>query len=110
MPQYAYRIQPTRNGMLADGPTADEADVIGRHFEYLRELTAEGRVLLAGRTLTADESSFGIVVFEASSEAEAREMVAADPAVRHGVMRAQLWPFRVALWSERGPQRGDGGS
>jgi uncharacterized protein YciI len=109
MPQYAYRIQPTRNGMLADGPTADEADVIGRHFEYLRELTAEGRVLMAGRNLTADESSFGIVVFEAGSDAEAREMVAADPAVHHGVRHARLWPFRVALWSGRGP-RGDEGS
>jgi uncharacterized protein YciI len=107
MPQYAYRIQPARIGMLADGPTSDEAEVVGRHFEYLRELTAQGRVLLAGRTLATDDSAFGIVVFEADSEAEAREMVAADPAVRHGVMRAQLWPFRVALWSEHGPRPGD---
>ena len=110
MPQYAYRIQPTRIGMLADGPTADEAEVVGRHFEYLRRLTAQGRVLLAGRTLATEESAFGIVVFEADSEAEAQALVAADPAVHHGVMRARLWPFRVALWSERGPQRGDAGS
>ena len=26
-----------------------------------------------------------------------------DPAVKHGVMRAELFPYRVALWSKSGP-------
>ena len=110
MPQFVYRIRPTRIAMLAAGPTDREAKVVGEHFEYLKALTAQGRVLVAGRTLTTDDQAFGIVVFEAESEAAAEELVAGDPAVSHGVMRAELWPFRVALWSARGPRVGVGGA
>lgn len=104
MPQFIYRLQPTRPAMLAEGPTEREARIVDEHFDYLKQLTAAGQVFLAGRTLTVDEGAFGIVVFEAESEAAARELVSADPAVRQGVMRAQHWPFRVALWSAKAPQ------
>jgi uncharacterized protein YciI len=103
MPVYIYRIQPTRLEMLSSGPTDREAAVVAQHFEYLKGLTTAGQVLMAGRTLTTDERTFGVVVFTAGSEAAAGEVVAGDPAVRHGVMRAELLPFRVALWSEKGP-------
>ena len=104
MPQFAYRIQPTRIAMLADSATDVEAGVIARHFAYLSDLTARGQVLMAGRTLAAGDDTFGIVVFEAESEDAARRLMLDDPAVSQGVMRAALWPFRVALWSARGPQ------
>ena len=103
MEQFLYRIQPTRLGMLTDGPTEREAAIVGEHFSYLEDLVAKGRVLMAGRTLTADESTFGIVVFVAPSQAHAQELVRNDPAVLHGVMRAQLFPYHVALWSHTGP-------
>lgn len=105
MPQFIYRITPTRPGMLADGPTERESEIVGRHFEYLMRLTEAGQVHLAGRTLTTDERSFGIVVFSAASESLAQQLVAGDPAVQEGVMRAELLPFRVALWSDSGPRR-----
>lgn len=108
MPQFAYRIQPTRLAMLAEGPTEREARVVARHFAYLSELAERGQVLFAGRTLTADEQAFGIVVFDAASEDAARRLMQGDPAVAEGVMQAALWPFRVALWSARGPQPGSG--
>ena len=60
MPQFLYRIRPTRLGMLTDGPTEREAQIVGEHFAYLRALTEHAAVLMAGRTLTADEHTFGI--------------------------------------------------
>jgi uncharacterized protein len=99
MPYFVYRIQPTRPEMLSAEPTELEARVVAEHFAYLSALTAQGIVILAGRTLTADERSFGIVIFEADSESAARELMSRDPAVLQGVMRAELWPFRIALWS-----------
>jgi uncharacterized protein YciI len=99
MQQYLYRIQPARLGMLTDGPTERESEIVGEHFEYLQRLTAEGTVLMAGRTLNDDERTFGIVVFVAESEPAAAELVHNDPAVKHGVMRAELFPYRIALWS-----------
>jgi uncharacterized protein YciI len=95
--RYIYRIKPTRPAMLTDGPTAAEADVISRHFDYLQRLTEAGVMILVGRTLTTDDETFGVAIFEASSEAEARQVLADDPAVREGVMQGALFPFRIAL-------------
>jgi len=100
---FLYRIQPTRLGMLTQGRTEHEAKIVNEHFVYLQRLTDEGTVLMAGRTLNEDERTFGIVIFVAESEAEAAEVVRNDPAVRQGVMCAELFPYRIALWSRRGP-------
>jgi uncharacterized protein YciI len=95
--QYLYTIQPTRAEMLSEGTTPEEAQIVGQHFAYLKALTDQGIVILAGRTLNTDESSFGIVIFNAASEEAAREVMHNDPAVRQGVMRAKLYPYRVAM-------------
>jgi len=89
--------------MLVEGPTALEALIIGEHFSYLENLVANGIVLMAGRTLNTDERTFGIVVFMTRSELEARELMNGDPAVKKGLMKAELFPFTVALWSSKGP-------
>ena len=99
MQQYLYRIRPTRVEMLTDGPTDAEARIVGEHFEYLKALAEAGRLLIAGRTLTADDSTFGIAVFTAASPLAADAVLADDPAVIQGVMRGEVFPFRVALWS-----------
>jgi len=84
--------------MLTDGPTDAEAASTKAHFDYLQGLTLRGVVHLAARTLTADEATFGIVILSVESEDEARRIVREDPAVRDGVMHADLFPCRVALW------------
>ncbi|MCC7494972.1 MAG: hypothetical protein IT204_21670 [Fimbriimonadaceae bacterium] len=103
MPQYLYRVQPTRLAMLTDGPTAAESDSIRRHFAYLKEHTVAGTVLLAGRSLTVDARTFGIVIYLAPDGAAANDFAANDPAVRDGVMRVEVFPFGIALWSAAGP-------
>jgi uncharacterized protein YciI len=95
--EFVYRIQPTRVEMLRDGPTQEETAIVNEHFNYLKDLTAKGVVILAGRTVTNDESAFGIVIFRAASEEAGREIMNGDPAVKKGVMRAALFPFKVVL-------------
>lgn len=99
--QYLYRIRPARPAMLTEGPTPEEEAIVGAHFTYLRGLTERGVVILAGRTLNSDERSFGIVVFNAEDDDAAGQIVRDDPAVRGGVMTAELFPYRVALIRER---------
>jgi uncharacterized protein YciI len=101
MPQFLYRIAPTRPAMLSEGPTEHEAAIIGEHFRYLQDLVARGVVLMAGRTLNTDDRAFGIAVFVAPSHAKASEIMLSDPAVKHAVMKAELFPYRIALWSPR---------
>ena len=95
--QYIYQLRPNRLQMLIGGRTSEEEDLIAQHFDYLKALMVLGIVMLAGRTMTADKHAFGIVIFRANSEEEARGIMEKDPVVQHRVMRAELYPFRVAL-------------
>ena len=89
--------------MLVEGPTDQEVAIIGEHFSYLERLVAKGVVFMAGRTLNTDDSSFGIVVFVASSELEALALMNGDPAVKQGLVKAELFPFTAPLWSTKRP-------
>lgn len=100
MSQYLYRVRPARDGFLAS-PTPREVSAVEAHFRYLAELTDRGVVLLAGRTLNEDASTFGIVLFEALSDTDARAILQADPAVAAGTFTAELFPYRIALASPR---------
>jgi uncharacterized protein YciI len=95
--QFLYRVQANRAEVRKNGPTPEEATILTAHVQYLKKLTREGVTILAARTLNEDETSFGIVIFRAASEDAAREVMNNDPAVKNGVMRASLFPFRVVL-------------
>jgi uncharacterized protein YciI len=97
MPTFLYYLQPTRAAMLTEGPTPEEKDAVSRHFAYLKALTEQGVVLLAGRAQTTGPETFGIVLFHAEEEDAARALMESDPAVIDDVMRATLYPFGVAL-------------
>ena len=97
---YLYRIQASRPEMLTHGPTPEEAETVSQHFAYLKQLTEQGVVVLAGRTLNTDASSFGIVILQADSEEAARNVMQHDPAVQRQVMRAELFPYRIALMAK----------
>jgi len=94
--EYLYVLRPTRTEMLTEGPTPEEAEVLGRHASYLQELAGDGRALLFGRTQTTDENTIGIVILRADSEAMARGMMEDDPVVSANVMGADLFPYRIA--------------
>jgi len=98
--RYAYVIRLNRPEILTEGPTPDESSALDEHFAYASDLTTRGIVQMAGRTLTTGETGFGIIIFTAESEEEAVQIMNNDPAVVHHVMRAELFPFRIALLSE----------
>lgn len=97
MLQYLYRLQPIRTELLTQGPAEAEAAGIAAHFAYLQKLTTAGTVLLAGRTLNHDATSFGLVIFQVESPEAAEAIMNADPAVQQKIMRAELFPYQIAL-------------
>ena len=99
--QYLYRLQLVPR--LVDETNWTEADerIVGEHFDRLQGMLDDGTLVLAGRTLNNDETAFGIVIFEAASEKEALGIMNGDPAVRDGIMTAELFPYRVALIREK---------
>lgn len=92
---YVLRLAPRLHDDAAW--TADDQRVVGEHFRRLKQLTADGVVILAGRTTEPGDRTFGLVVFEAPDEASARAIMEADPTVKAGVMTATLHPYAVAL-------------
>src|SRR5262249_28546507 len=96
MSEFLYRLQPTRPAMLTEGLSPVERDAITAHVAYLEGLVRAGVVVLFGRTQTTGATTFGIVVFRAGDPDEARRVMTDDPAVRAGVMRGELFPFRIA--------------
>jgi uncharacterized protein YciI len=90
---YIYVVRPPRPTFVEDSTPAEVATV-GRHFDYVRDLTEAGIAVLVGRT---DQGEFGIVVFEAESDEKAREIAESDPAVAEKLFTVDLYPFRIAL-------------
>ena len=97
MNQYLYFLKPVRLGMVTEGPTPEEAEIVSRHFAHLEALTEKGVMILVGRTQNNDESTFGIAIFEAEDDSAARAIMESDPAVRERVMKAELHPYKIAL-------------
>ena len=77
--------------------TQRENEAVGRHFARLAEATKVGKMIFAGKTSEPLDATFGLVVFEAVNEAEARQFMESDPAVVAGVMSATLHPYALAL-------------
>ena len=100
--QWLYVVRPTRPEMLVGGLTAEEQATISRHAAYCDDLAKAGVMLMVGRTQTTTPDTMGISVFFAKDEAEARQIMENDPAVKEGVMRAELFPYRVAFGNADG--------
>ena len=93
MPEYLYLIHPYRDEFY-HSPTPQETRTMEEHFEYLKQATDAGTVLLAGPCL---DDTFGLIVFHAENEQAANAFLFSDPAVQNNVMAAELHPMRVSL-------------
>ena len=93
MPTFAYRILPPREAFAAT-ITPEEMAVMGRHWEHLQALHAEGAVRFVGR---AENGDYGLCVLDAPDEKEARRVAESDPAVAEGLMRLELHAFAVVI-------------
>lgn len=95
--QFLYKLKLILPLLDEENWTERENKIVGEHFTKLQSLVNKGVVILAGRTLNEDESQFGIVIFEAENEEEAKIIMNSDPAVEKGIMTAELFPYQVAL-------------
>ncbi|GAA0321649.1 hypothetical protein GCM10008967_10190 [Bacillus carboniphilus] len=99
--QFLYKLTLVPN-LHDDGNwTERENNIVGEHFRYLQGLQKEGKLILAGRTMNESAHTFGIVIFLAESETEAKQIMENDPAVDQGVMIAEVFPYKVALFNNQ---------
>jgi uncharacterized protein len=65
------------------------------HGKYMLDLYARGAMKHAG---PFDDNTGAAIVLEAADEAEARSLVAGDPAVKTGTFTAELHPWALVPW------------
>lgn len=94
--EFVYIIRPHKENFV-ETATPLENEIMGSHFNYLKELLAEGKLILAGPETTG---KFGLCVFEAANETEAKNILDNDPAVKAGVVSGELYPYRVSLFKK----------
>ena len=75
----------------------EDRDIVGQHFFRLKKYCEEGKVILAGKTDRVDEKGFGIVIFKEENDEKAEGFKNDDPAVKFGIMTAEVFPYRIAL-------------
>jgi uncharacterized protein YciI len=77
--------------------TASERYVMGRHAQYWSCELAKHRLIIAG-PVAIEPGTFGILIFRASNENEAEQMVRQDPSVAAGVTNYEIYPLKVAFY------------
>ena len=80
-------------GKWPDDKEANQA--LSGHGAYWNELLKKGKVILTGGMDGEYWDNAAMIIFEAGSEKEAKEIVANDPAVKAYVFQAQVRPFNV---------------
>ncbi|WP_421383072.1 YciI family protein [Bacillus salacetis] len=98
--QYVYKLKLVDKLTEDKNWTDKENQIVGRHFAYLQKMLNDRKLILAGKTTGLDADTFGLVIFEADSEEEALMVMNADPAVKEGIMTAELFPYQVALMQD----------
>lgn len=76
-----------------------EREIIGVHFNYLKDLADRKILFMAGRTINEPmtDKDFGIAIIEADSEEEARRIMENDPAIKNKLMLADFFEFSLAI-------------
>ena len=95
--QYLYLLKLVPRLHDDSAWTDDDKKTVSTHFAHLKAATADGKVIMAGRTLESGSRTFGIVVFEAADDEAATKFMNSDPAVAGKVMTATMHPYQIAL-------------
>jgi uncharacterized protein len=88
-------LRPVRPEMPFE-PTEEESRIVSEHYEYLKPLRAEGRIVLAGPSALPGDA-LGIGIFDQDDRGEVEAIVAADPAATCGIMTAEIRPYRISV-------------
>ncbi|MGD6803878.1 hypothetical protein FZC79_17605 [Rossellomorea vietnamensis] len=101
--QFIYKLKLVDRWTTEKNWTEKENDTVARHFQYLTKLLDDKTLIFAGKTKGLNPSTFGIVIFQAETDDEAESIMIQDPAVKEGIMTAELFPFQVALMQGQRP-------
>jgi uncharacterized damage-inducible protein DinB/uncharacterized protein YciI len=77
--------------------TQEQMGIFQQHGANLSRLREAGTLLVGGRILYDPAHARAVAILTSQSEAQAKEIAAADPAVRAGLMRTTVEPIDMAM-------------
>lgn len=101
MSEWIFLMHPPRDDFMAT-MTDDERSAFDAHAAWLRDLLADGMLIVAGPCL--GRVNTGIAIFEAPNAEAARRIVAGEPVTAAGYMGGDLRPYRLGLLRGRDRQ------
>lgn len=93
MEEFLYLIKPIWASFL-DTISKEESNIQEKHFQYLKELLVEVKLLLAGPCL---DGAFGVCIIKSDSRGSAERIIKNDRSVSERMMVPKLHPYRVSL-------------
>ena len=90
---YQVRLLGTRPGW-PENMTPEEEKIMSDHFNYLKDLTAKKKVILAG---PCTDPVFGLIILQVDSRGEADAIMEKEPSVIGGVHTYEMQPMHVSL-------------
>jgi uncharacterized protein YciI len=91
MLQFIGLARPKRENFVQT-MTDEEKAVFAQHFSYVEGLHTEGKLVISGACL---DGAFGMIIYRAETEEEARSMFENDPLTKSGITNTEFHPFRV---------------
>jgi uncharacterized protein YciI len=91
-----YVILVKRGANWIPGKGVSEQPLL-KHGRYLKELMDKGTLVFAGPFLDDSPGLIGLVVLNASSETEARQIAEHDPGVVERILASEVRPFQIAF-------------
>ena len=97
-PAAQFKMIPYQLVILTKGPAAATAGtpegqkILGGHVAYMYKLGADGTSMAAGPFLDGGDIQ-GVMILKVATPEQAREIEAADPAVKAGIFTVEVAPF-----------------
>lgn len=89
--EYISLIRPKRPDFLAT-MTPEEQAVMEQHRAYVKDMIAQGTILLEGGD---DDGALMVLIYRVFSASEARRLFYSDPAVIAGIGYPELYPLTI---------------
>ena len=89
--EFISLIRPIRQDFLTTMTQAEQATMT-QHTEYVRDMIAQGLILLHGE---APDGTISVLIYRVESATEARRLFYSDPAVIAGIGYPELYPLAI---------------
>lgn len=77
--------------------TDEVNQIVEAHFERLKDDFEKGKVIHVGRTENPKDNGFGIVIYHADSDLDAKDYMENDPAILVGLMTGSYQAYKMVF-------------